>query len=73
MSMKSNIQDDLNALKQAAKNNDFVLVGIEKMGNGSMPFYKMTYYRPNETALSIYYFNRHEIEHLITTMNSYKK
>lgn len=69
--MENNIQDDINALKQAAKKNGFNIERIEKMGNGSMPFYKMTYYRPNETTLKTYHFNRHEIEGLIDMMNQY--
>lgn len=71
--MEANIQDDLNALKQAAKNNGFTIVSIEKMGNGSMPFYKMSYYRPNDAELKNYHFNRHEIDGLIDTMNDYNK
>lgn len=60
--MMFSINDELNDFKLKMKSAGIQIISMEKVGNGNMSAYKMSYTFPNDPTIREDFFWRHDIE-----------
>lgn len=60
--MNKSVLDEFQAFKDELAQWNIIVHKIEKVGNGSMPFYEVFYTSPRYTEVKRLYVQRHELD-----------